>query len=442
MSNRRFLSSQEIEDIISFIKPQKGIPQKTARSIVEYHKNSLRNKLRIQYVNPRIIPELARNLERYFFKSLIAPGFSPGIVCAQSIGERQTQATLNTFHFTGSSEKINTTTVVRINELLNATSNQKNRNCLMIFKEKDDTLSNLRELINHTVVGLHLVDLITRYEIRETHLRGGEDWYSLFEEVFDQTIPDTSHHLVYHINLGLLLEYQITLEMIAQKLEEEYDDIFVVFSPDSVSQLHIFAKNPDSINLDNSLPFITEDNRLTVYYREVVHKYLENVQICGITGVKGMFVERNPLNLKHWAIETDGSNLKEIFGHPDIDFPNTLSNDIHEIYETLGIEATREFMIEEFMKIIGDINLCHVKMLVDKMTFTGTIQAITRFSSKKEDIGPLTSASFEEVMDRLAKAGIFSLSEDMKGVSSSIMSGKLSQAGTGSFGLLIDVDKL
>ena len=43
------------------------------------------------------------------------------------------------------------------------------------------------------------------------------------------------------------------------------------------------------------------------------------------------------------------------------------SNNVWDIYENLGIEAAREYLIEEFINIMEGINSCHVKLLVEKM---------------------------------------------------------------------------
>ena len=91
----RFLTEDEIESIIDFIKPSISIPYKTAMSIVESNKNRLRSQLKIQKVYPEIIPELKETIIKNYLSSIIEPGESVGIICAQSIGERQTQNTLN-----------------------------------------------------------------------------------------------------------------------------------------------------------------------------------------------------------------------------------------------------------------------------------------------------------------------------------------------------------
>ena len=42
---------------------------------------------------------------------------------------------------------------------------------------------------------------------------------------------------------------------------------------------------------------------------------------------------------QEWLLDTDGTNLLEVLGHPDVDHTTTFSNDIVEICDTLGIEA-------------------------------------------------------------------------------------------------------
>ena len=99
----RQLSEEEIEDILDFLKPQQGIPQKTAIAVINKIKKDLKEQLENQYIYPEIIPEIKKEIIRQYKLSKIHPGESVGIVCAQSIGEMQTQTTLNTFHSAGAS---------------------------------------------------------------------------------------------------------------------------------------------------------------------------------------------------------------------------------------------------------------------------------------------------------------------------------------------------
>jgi len=93
---KRLLTHKEIENILDFIKPNPNIPKETALSIVNITKESFKKQLSNQLIFPKIIPELKKHLRENYLKTLIHPGESVGILAAQSIGERQTQSTLNT----------------------------------------------------------------------------------------------------------------------------------------------------------------------------------------------------------------------------------------------------------------------------------------------------------------------------------------------------------
>ena len=91
----RLLTQTEIENMLNFIQPQKGIPYDTAMSVVNIQKERLRVQLKTQKVYPEIIPALKDEIEKVYYSSIIDPGESVGVICAQSIGEKQTQTTLN-----------------------------------------------------------------------------------------------------------------------------------------------------------------------------------------------------------------------------------------------------------------------------------------------------------------------------------------------------------
>ena len=96
----RLLTKHEIENMVDFIQPQKGIPIDSALSIVNIQKERLRVQLRTQKVYTEIIPALKEEIEKIYYKSLIDPGDSVGVIAAQSIGERTTQTTLNSVDWT------------------------------------------------------------------------------------------------------------------------------------------------------------------------------------------------------------------------------------------------------------------------------------------------------------------------------------------------------
>ena len=116
------------------------------------------------------------------------------------------------------------------------------------------------------------------------------------------------------------------------------------------------------------------------------------------------------VNTPEWVIMTEGSNLTDIFKHPAVDATRTVTNDIHEIKNILGIEAARQVLVNEITDIFEQsssyVNFRHIALLSDVITHKGSFMSIDRHGINKSDIGPLAKCSFEETPDIIAKAAI------------------------------------
>ena len=110
----------------------------------------------------------------------------------------------------------------------------------------------------------------------------------------------------------------------------------------------------------------------------------------------------------NWIIETDGVALKKILAIDKVDKVKTVSNDIIEILQVLGIEATRNSIIAELRFVLNSygiyVNYRHLSTLCDIMTNRGIITAITRHGINRVDSGALRKASFEETVEILLEA--------------------------------------
>ena len=138
----------------------------------------------------------------------------------------------------------------------------------------------------------------------------------------------------------------------------------------------------------------------------------------------------------------NGSNFKERGSLSNIEFSELISNDMWEIYHNLGIEAARQFLIDEFTFVVSSdgsyINARHIMLVSDIMTHHGTILSVSRYGIKREQTGPLAKAAFEESLDNFMKAGAFGETDNTNGCSASIMLGKTTKAGTGLCELLLE----
>lgn len=432
---KRCLTSEEIESILSFIKPQKGIPIDTAMSIVKANKQLLREQLINQKIYPQMIPNLRKMVEEQYIKTMVQPGESVGVIGAQSIGEKQTQTTLNTFHKAGSSEKTVTTGVPRVEELLNATKDPKEVNCIVFTDNKHNSIAELRETINHNVVEITFEKISKSYDICIN--KKPEKWYEAFKIIHGDSYTKYTDCISLKIDMDILYEYKLDMDMISKIVSDSYSDMVCVFSPDNFGQLDVFV---DTSNIElpaNRILFLDSSNAREIYLEEVVQPILYNITICGIPGIKNIF-----FNDDQNSFETDGSNFKKILGLPFVDYTKTVSNNVWDIYYTLGIEAAREFLIEEFMSIMSGINRCHIQLLSEKMTHAGTISSISRYTMRDDEGGPMGKASFEESMDNFIKAGVYGQKEETCGVSASIICGKVAQIGTGVCELKMDIKNL
>jgi DNA-directed RNA polymerase beta' subunit len=436
----RNLTTDEIEYILDFIKPKMGIPIETAISLMEIHKEKLRKQLLTQklyslYIKEDI-EELKSEIKRYYFTSMIEAGESIGVIAAQSIGEKNTQNTLNTFHKAGMTEKSVVAGVPRFEELLNATENPKGICCTVYFKRGTESIQSLRKVIGHSIVELTFKTLAT--EMKVVMNKKPEKWYKSYAALYGDEFMEYKHCISITVDMRILYEYSLTLRKIATILESIHSEIHCVCSSSSIGRIDIFV-DTECVVIDDNILYVTEENKEEIFLDEVVKPKLRQIVICGIQGIKAIYYLKKD---GEWLIETDGSNYRKLLSHPDVDETRTVSNDIWDMYSVLGIETTKYALFQEFELLMSGINHCHIKLLVDKMTYTGRICSISRYAMKKEEAGPMSKASFEESVVNFTNAAVYGEKESTRGVSASIICGKRAKIGTGICNLMIDINVL
>jgi DNA-directed RNA polymerase II subunit RPB1 len=189
--------------------------------------------------------------------------------------------------------------------------------------------------------------------------------------------------------------------------------------------------------------------------KAIEHNIVYQVLIKGCKGIKKVSLNKKKYErynkesesfdkVIEWVLDTDGTNLVDILSNPNIDATRTISNDIREIYETLGIEATRNALYNELINVTseGSMNYRHLSLLMDVMTFKGYLISIDRHGINRGDIGPLAKSSFEETTDMLVNASIFAQYDNVNGVSANVMLGQQPPCGTGDFNILLDEEHM
>jgi DNA-directed RNA polymerase II subunit RPB1 len=180
---------------------------------------------------------------------------------------------------------------------------------------------------------------------------------------------------------------------------------------------------------------------------------LQNIVLRGVKGINGVTMRKIKDYMvevagyykqqEMWVLDTMGTNLLEIFGLSFIDYERTITNDIVEVNDVLGIEAVRQCLYNELSDVLefdgGYINFHHMSLLVDRMTFTEKIISVFRHGLNGDDTGPIAKASFEETPEQFLKAARHGELDLMKGISATIMAGDTGFYGTSSFQTILNM---
>jgi DNA-directed RNA polymerase beta' subunit len=207
-------------------------------------------------------------------------------------------------------------------------------------------------------------------------------------------------------------------------------------------------KNSNPLSLDQSDQIYIlknfQDNMLNnIVLRGV--KGLSNVLLRKITDsvvkVDGSYTKKET-----WVLDTTGTNLLTALSLDYIDVTRTISNDIQEIYNVLGVEAARVAILTELSEVMEFdntyINYHHLIMLADRMTASANMVSIFRHGINNDDIGPIAKASFEETPEMFLKAARHAELDEMRGVSANVMCGQEGYFGTSCFQVLLDMNRM
>jgi intein/homing endonuclease len=424
---------------------------------------------------------VVNEIETRFMKALVHPGEMVGIIAAQSIGELGTQATLDSFHSSGTAAAVKATSgVPRLKELLSVSKNIKTPMLMILLKSDISQVAAPTESEDGTVTDIRMqeskekcikvmqqleitrmVDILDSTEIYwdppgDRGLQSGipdDDGmlaiYRTFANIDDNQCRSQSPWVLrMKINKDRMYRLGLTMMDIYIKLHTAYhQSIECLFSDDNASEL-IFR-----VRLTKDALKDVEPDDFVSALKAMEHNIVNNVLLKGLKGIKKVSMRSknrqvyNPdkdafEKVVEWMLDTDGTNLQDILANPNIDQFRTRSNDIYEIYQTLGIEAARNALYVEFMEVVGEgaINYRHMSLLLDTMTNRGSLMSVDRHGINRGDVGPLAKSSFEETTDMLINASMFSEADHINGVSANIMLGQLPPCGTGDHEILLDED--
>ena len=442
-----------------------------------YYHLSARELLTVKRFNRKALIILMDKIVLSYKQAIVAPGEMVGIIAAQSIGEPTTQMTLNTFHFAGVASKSNVTRgVPRIEEILSLSENPKNPSCTIhLFPQEELEQENAQRIMNrieHTKLR-EVVDSISicfdpddSQTLIETDAELLEQ-YAEFENVLNGclseedtiTEKDKSRWIIrMELNAEEMLDRNLTVDDINFAIKNAYrDEVNCVFSDYNNDNLVFRLRLANSLNKKASKKKDSLDQQDEIYMlKNFQDQLLDNLVLRGIKGIgklvprkitDSLVLEDGTYSRKEtWVLDTIGTNLIDLLGLDYIDSKRTYTNDIQEIYRTLGIEAARQSIFNEISEVIEFdntyINYHHLSILCDRMTCSDKMISIFRHGINNDDIGPIAKASFEETPEMFLKAARHGELDPMRGISANVMTGQQGFYGTNAFSCVLDIDAM
>jgi DNA-directed RNA polymerase beta' subunit len=422
---------------------------------------------------------VVKQIYEYFYEALAPPSEMVGVVAAQTIGEMGTQMTLDSFHVSGTAAAVKATSgVPRLNEILSAT--KKTKTPTLIIHMKPDVASVVNPKISEDGVNydddrvnietkdkaikiknsLEITRLADILETSEIYWDNGmgtrieEDKKIL--EIYDKFRPLYEAVNKNHSRSNWVLRMKFNKEKIVanglrmidiytrlNKIYNKYIDC--VYSDDNAEECVFRVRLTEFACKD------IENKDEIAAIKAMEHNIVYQVLLKGYKGINKVSLNKKKYEkfnkekgdfdkIVEWVLDTDGTNLMEILANPNIDATRTISNDIREIYNVLGVEAARTALAIELTNVIGEgaMNYRHLSLLIDTMTFKGGLMSIDRHGINRNASSALSKSSFEESVDMLINASIFAEFDNMSGISPQVMLGKVANCGTGNFDIILD----
>lgn len=318
----------------------------------------------------------------------IQPGEAVGLIAAESIGEPGTQMTLNTFHFAGVAEMNITTGLPRIIEILDGSKSLSTPMMEIYLQAPYNTGQDIKEIA---------------LQIKETKL------------------ADIAKEFVINIAEGSI---EASLDKERLKLTR-LTTARVVKSLEAVKGLTVKEKD-DVITMKPRAKEVTINE---------LYRFKEKLKDQYISGVKEISQVLPVKKGKEFVIITAGTNLKNVLELPFVDQKRTITNDVFEISEVLGIEAAHQAIIDEVTKVMNaqglTVDVRHIMLAADTMGVGGDVKGITRYGVVSEKSSVFARASFETPLKHLFSAALVGEEDPLSSVVENVMINQPVPIGTG-----------
>jgi len=358
--------------------------------------NELEEKVMDIGLTKKEFDEICDNVIDSYERALVEPGEAVGTVAAQSIGEPGTQMTLRTFHYAGVAELSVTQGLPRLIEIVDARKNPST-----------------------PTMKIHLVDDIAEDRNAAKRIARNIEMI-LVESVASNISIDLLRQAIdIRFDAELMEDKALTVEIIAEAIKAK-------------------IKAKGEVEIGENTIFVYPASETLADLQRLSEKIRE-VRVKGIDDVTHVVIRKES---NRYVLYTEGSNLQDALEIADVNPHKIYTNNLKEIYQVLGIEATRNAIIQEAMSVLNeqgmDVDVRHIILVADMMTADGAIRQIGRHGISGSKNSALARAAFEVTIKHLLGAGIAGTKDPLRGITENVILGQLIPLGTGSIDLLMN----
>ncbi len=355
----------------------------------------LETKVRRLDITKKEFDDICDNVVESYERSLVEPGEAVGTVAAQSIGEPGTQMTLRTFHYAGVAELSVTQGLPRLIEIVDARNNPSTPTMKIFLDEK---IANDRNEARRIARDIEMV---------------------LVESVASNISIDLLRQAIdIRLDPELMDDKGLTVESVGEAIQEK-------------------IKGKGEVEQGDNTIFVYPANEALAELQRLSDKIRE-IRVKGINDVTHVVIRKES---NGYVLYTEGSNLQDALEIEGVNPHKIYTNNLREIYQVLGIEATRNAIIQEAMSVLNeqgmDVDVRHIILVADMMTADGNIRQIGRHGISGSKNSALARAAFEVTIKHLLGAGIAGTKDPLRGITENVILGQLIPLGTGSIDLLM-----
>ncbi len=370
------------------------LPEKIANELVE--------KLRNIDATPEEMETIIKYVIEEYHNNKVEPGEPVGTVAAQSIGEPSTQMTLRTFHYAGVREFNVTLGLPRLIEIVDA---RRTPSTPMMTIFLDEEHRHDRDKAREVAQKIELTRLENIAKTVDINL-------------FTNTITIV-------LDPEMMEDKGVTVNQVLKQLEK-------------IKNVKIRQDRSDKYKIILELP-----EEMEVVKLQKLRDKIFNLKIKGIKDINRVIIQKRG---DEYVLISDGSNLAQVLEVKGVDPTRTITNNISEIEEVLGIEAARTAIINEIINVLEDqgldVDIRHVMLVADIITRTGRVRQIGRHGVTGEKESVFARAAFEMTLKHLFDAAVGGEVDELHGVTENVIVGQIIPVGTGMVNLYMNPKNL